>query len=71
MSILYIPIHHIVSVTYDTRSGPTDLGSTIADDDCDLYTSHIPELYTYRSGVTSFHRTRNTIARQIAGTLFA
>jgi hypothetical protein len=32
--------------------------------------SYIPELYTYSSGVTSLHRTRNTIARQIAGNLF-
>ncbi len=36
MRILYISIHHIVSVTYDTRGRPTDIGSTIADDDYDL-----------------------------------
>ncbi len=41
MRILYISIHHIVRVTYDTRGVPTDLWSTIADDDCDLYTRTI------------------------------
>jgi hypothetical protein len=46
MHILYIAIDHILSVTYDTRSGPTESRSTIADDDHDLQTSHIPELYT-------------------------
>jgi len=34
--IIYIAIDHILSVTYDTRSGPTESRSTIADDDDDL-----------------------------------
>jgi hypothetical protein len=46
MPVIYIAIDHILSVTYDTRSGPTESRSTIADDDYDLYNSHTPDLYT-------------------------
>jgi hypothetical protein len=42
MHILYIAIDHILSVTYDTRSGPTESRSTIADDDHDLCQNYIP-----------------------------
>jgi len=46
MRILYISIQHMVSVTYDTRSRPTDLGSRIAEMiliyRLPIYQNHIP-----------------------------